>query len=223
MNQKLELQILSTGHFAPWGYNDIAENNRLSGKFPHCPIAHLAPLDKIEAGRTVIDAGAFIGDNTLEFLEKGWKVIAFEPFFDAYVCARLNAPSATVIIGAVGDGRRASLNYECPGTNFGMRSVVKAENGTPTIRIDDLGLEDCAFIKLDVEGMEMAVLEGAKKTIMRCRPVMLVELNDGCLNRFGQTKQTIIKMVEDFNYRMELATPQYGLDVTAIDVLFIPN
>src|SRR5437773_7944022 len=110
MNSKLELQVLSTGHLAPWGDNDIAENNRLTGKFPHLPIAHLSPLDTIQAGRLVIDAGAFIGDNTLEFLHRGWRVLAFEPFFDAYVCACVNAREAEILNVALGNGESASLN-----------------------------------------------------------------------------------------------------------------
>jgi FkbM family methyltransferase len=37
---------------------------------------------------------------------------------------------------------------------------------------------DVGFIKIDVEGHEEAVLEGARKTIIRCRPRLLVELEE---------------------------------------------
>lgn len=204
MNPKLELQILSTGHFAPWGDNDIAENNRLSGKFPHCPIAHLPPLDQIEAGRTVIDAGAFIGDNTHEFLLKGWTVIAIEPFFDAITCARLNAPGATFIHGALGDGSRTVLNYECPGTNFGMRSLKRDEAGSPTITLDSLNLKDCAFIKLDVEGFEPFALNGAVETITKFRPIMFIEANPWALESYGWTIPKLAAHIEGFGYNLEM-------------------
>lgn len=212
MNQKLELQILSTGHFAPWDDNDIAENNRLSGKFPHCPIVHLPPLDKIEAGRTVIDAGAFIGDNTLEFTLRGWSVIAFEPFFDAFTCARLNAPLARLFHGAVGDGRKVMLNHECPGTNHGMRSLTPDGGGTPTICIDSLGLTDCAFIKIDVEGFEPFALAGARETIAKFRPILYVEANPIALNRYGWTTDTLADLIRSLGYTLEVIGGQPNFD-----------
>jgi FkbM family methyltransferase len=42
-------------------------------------------------------------------------------------------------------------------------------------RLDDVPLGDVGFIKIDVEGHESAVLEGAIATIERCRPNILVE------------------------------------------------
>ncbi len=43
------------------------------------------------------------------------------------------------------------------------------------IAIDDLKIEDVDFIKIDVEGMELAVLTGAKETIELSRPIVLAE------------------------------------------------
>ena len=43
------------------------------------------------------------------------------------------------------------------------------------VTIDSLNLGRCALIKIDVEGMERAVLDGAAKTIARCLPLLYVE------------------------------------------------
>lgn len=40
--------------------------------------------------------------------------------------------------------------------------------------LDSFGLEDCGFIKAHVEGHELAVLRGARRTLERCRPSILV-------------------------------------------------
>ncbi|HYD07819.1 MAG TPA: FkbM family methyltransferase, partial [Reyranella sp.] len=48
----------------------------------------------------------------------------------------------------------------------------------PMERLDDVYSGTCGFIKIDVEGHEQAVLDGAVQTITRCRPRMLVEVDD---------------------------------------------
>lgn len=45
-------------------------------------------------------------------------------------------------------------------------------------RLDDIIKDDVGFIKIDVEGHELAVLKGATSLINRCRPVLLVECEE---------------------------------------------
>ncbi len=42
--------------------------------------------------------------------------------------------------------------------------------------LDSFGFDDVDFIKIDVEGHERNVLAGASETIRRCRPTLLVEI-----------------------------------------------
>jgi FkbM family methyltransferase len=48
----------------------------------------------------------------------------------------------------------------------------------PMAPLDAIFTGDAGFIKIDVEGHEEAVLDGARKTLRRCRPRMLVELDE---------------------------------------------
>src|SRR6185436_1480025 len=43
-------------------------------------------------------------------------------------------------------------------------------------RLDDFGIANCSFIKIDVEGHEEAVLDGASALIAAQRPVLMIEL-----------------------------------------------
>jgi hypothetical protein len=44
--------------------------------------------------------------------------------------------------------------------------------------LDSYALEDVGFVKIDVEGHELAALRGAEQTLRRCRPLVLVEVED---------------------------------------------
>jgi len=45
-------------------------------------------------------------------------------------------------------------------------------------RLDDLEFQECSFMKIDVEGHEVEVLEGAIDTIARTRPRILIEVRE---------------------------------------------
>lgn len=51
----------------------------------------------------------------------------------------------------------------------------KALKQIAMVSIDSLNLPRCDFIKLDIEGMELAALEGARETISKFRPILLIE------------------------------------------------
>lgn len=65
----------------------------------------------------------------------------------------------------------ASLNYDKVGEAYGEAPVEMR-------RLDDEGHDNVGLIKIDVEGHEFAVLEGAKETIARCRPVLVIEIEE---------------------------------------------
>src|SRR5262249_37253904 len=45
-------------------------------------------------------------------------------------------------------------------------------------RLDDFAIAGCSFVKIDVEGHEEAVLDGATGLIAAARPVLMLELNE---------------------------------------------
>lgn len=67
---------------------------------------------------------------------------------------------------------RASLEPEPrAGLHWRTQSVV-------TSRLDDFDLGDVGFVKIDVEGHELAVLQGAENLLEAQRPVLMVEIED---------------------------------------------
>jgi len=72
--------------------------------------------------------------------------------------------------GGTGTEGRASLE---PGVGSveGWRKL-----SVPTARLDDFSLRDVGFIKIDVEGHELAVLHGAAELLGNQRPNLLIEI-----------------------------------------------
>ena len=58
-----------------------------------------------------------------------------------------------------------------------------------------------ALIKIDVEGAEPAVLRGAERTLRACRPLLILEVSDLNLARFGDTPEGLLGRLGDaFGY-----------------------
>jgi len=142
----------------------------------------------IGAGATVVDVGANIGCHTLPFAHAvgpSGRVIAVEPQFmlfamlcgslamnglqqaRAHWCA-MGADAGVVIVPPV--------DYTAQG-NFGGLELSDQRKGesVPRVTLDALALDRLDFLKVDVEGMELDVLQGGAQTISRLRPVIAVE------------------------------------------------
>jgi FkbM family methyltransferase len=169
----------------------------------------VAKAINLQPGDVCVDAGAFVGDTALALAREGAEVYAFEPFFDAYVCAVFNnrhSLNVHVYNEPTGNGERVKLVYECPGPNFGMRSVTPDDgpDSEPTARIDDLQLRSCKLMKIDVEGREIPTLQGAAETIKRCRPFIFIEHYPDGLLKAGFTGEQLIETLESFGYDLEM-------------------
>jgi FkbM family methyltransferase len=68
---------------------------------------------------------------------------------------------------------RERPNNEFVGQDVSYKAKDLVE--VPMTTIDALSLQRLDFFKLDIEGMEIEALEGARETIVRCRPVLHIE------------------------------------------------
>ncbi len=152
---------------------------------------------------TILDVGAHDGLLTIPFAKlPGSRVVAFEPLPSAF--ARLQAALRAAFGGTI--PAHVFLNRAALGDIVGeivlslpvvdgvvneqWASMVKdyaahAASGVsvqrvtaPLMRVDDLGLMDLTHAKLDTEGAEYEVLRGARQTLLRCRPVLTLEVEE---------------------------------------------
>lgn len=163
-------------------------------------IRDLPAVRGLGKGSVAVDVGAFIGDTALIFLEQGCEVWAFEPYPDAFECLRRNCPAAHCLNVCVGDGRPAIADGTTlsKNGNLGMRTL--SAGGAPSLRIDDLRLPRVDFIKIDVEGFEPAVLDGAERTIRQFKMPMYVEVLDEGLAHHGFGRADIFDRLKRLHY-----------------------
>lgn len=141
----------------------------------------------VQEGSTVLDIGAHIGTHAVvlsKLVGKNGTVFAFEPnrVIHRELCYNLAANQCSNVFPlrcAVGK-EHGMIEVITPlAHNEGGSYVIEAKGGVNTsaiLPLDDFGLENVSFIKIDVENMEADVLDGAVETILRCRPVMLIEI-----------------------------------------------
>ena len=164
----------------------------------YCPGEMQVYRSIIKPSMTVLDVGANIGLMSLHFSElvgPGGTVHAFEPSVFAngllrHNCALNRRENITIHRSAVSDSMgRTTFASPDPAQierfNFGTMSLGShfvGPNGrdfpTDMITIDSLELDGCDFIKVDVEGFEAAVVQGALETIDRFHPHLSLEIGN---------------------------------------------
>jgi FkbM family methyltransferase len=132
-------------------------------------------------GGTALDVGAWYGPWSARLLALADQVVAFEPNPSLVPLLRAGLPGARIIDAAASDDE-GTVQLWLPGGGRGGEGLASLEHETERsvtvrrLRIDDLGLTDVRFVKMDIEGHEAAALRGAEKTIRRDWPVLLLEL-----------------------------------------------
>jgi hypothetical protein len=137
-------------------------------------------------GDVVVDIGANLGTTTLPLARavgSAGQVLAFEPQPLIAQCLLTNltlndAFNVRHFAAAAGQAAGwASMQVPAVGdaSNYGAACLGEGNLKVPVMGLDDLGLERCSLIKIDVEGFEWQVLQGARETIRSLRPVLYFE------------------------------------------------
>ncbi len=170
----------------------------------------------VKPGHVVLEVGANIGAHTVWFAKAvgpSGAVMAFEPQRLVFqtLCANIainSLPNVHCLNVAVGSSP-GQLNVPVLDArienNFGGLGLGSYTSGeiVPVITIDGMKISRCNFLKIDVEGMELEVLEGAAKTIARLRPALYVE------NDRPEKSDALIRYIDSLGYNMYWHRPLY--------------
>lgn len=173
-----------------------------------------------------IDGGANVGNWSAELAKFFRLVYAFEPvgFVFTELSRRANEFGCTSLKQGILPIQCALFDRECfvkmvsppkrhASTAFYVSPVEQAEQWPASprdppdvlaITIDRLNLQQCGLIKLDLEGAELRALVGARETLKRCRPVLIVEYVPRQLARYGDTPQGFDLYLESMGYQLSI-------------------
>ena len=211
----------------------------------------LAALDRlVRRGGTAVDIGANQGIFAFALSQIVERVVCFEPNPDyagfarwmlrgraeVHTLALADKPGrGTFYVPHADDGMVLHLAGSLKRTHAQFRTIESFEVEIRTL--DAFALTDVRFIKADVEGSEREVLEGARATIARERPALLLELLSGTHQDPGATTAEICA---SFGYEAFLlqrgetiaALPaiaalgkntSWGTEIESRNVLFLPK
>lgn len=144
----------------------------------------LGRLDDIcGRGGVMVDVGAWYGPWSQRLARRADHLVAIEPTSRHQVLRKTLPANAEVIQAAASDHAGTGELWTAGRGDGaeGLSSMHKRDiHGgcitVPLIRIDDLALTGVKFMKVDVEGHELAVLCGAEVTIRRDWPRLVVEV-----------------------------------------------
>lgn len=167
----------------------------------------------LRPGDVALDIGANLGAHTLplaQLVGPGGAVFAFEPqrILFQILCGNValnelpNVHALPVALGrAAGRTKVPALDYR-GAVNFGGVSLGGTHGeDVPVLTLDQLEVSKVKLIKIDVEGMELEVLAGAKATLARCRPLLYVE------NDRADRSEALVAQLQEDGYRMWWHTP----------------
>lgn len=208
-NDALGQALINKGDFEPHFYN-VAKNI-------------------IKEGDICLDCGANLGYHTVTMAKivgpKG-RVVSFEPLRVIYQQLNGNVfmndlRNVIAINAAVGDERKmVQMDYidvDNPnGVNIGATKIGVNGDVVEMVLIDNVIQSGVSFVKIDVQGSEVALLNGAMEMIKNSRPVMFVEVEDTWLRYFQQSAESLLNKIMSLDYVLVRINNEYPCDHVAI-------
>ncbi len=160
----------------------------------------------------MVDVGAHHGAAFKPFLDDGWTVHAFEPdpANRSYIQERFGGEESLVLNSfAVGDQSGQKLSFYASEQSTGISSLIPFHEGhkevavVETIRLDeyleDKGLTDVDFLKIDTEGFDLNVLKGFRWS-RRGPLVVECEFEDAKTTKIGYNLHDLAQFLIEQGY-----------------------
>lgn len=166
--------------------------------------------------RDIIDAGGYIGDSILVFSElTDRKVYSFEAVLENFQLMKKtielnnidNAVPENLALGAANGSVVMNVSGACSSSNDLVVDEVQYQQKVEMVSLDSYVKKNnlvVGLIKVDIEGAEQEFLKGAKETIERDKPILLLSIYHNA-NDFFHIKPMIENW--DLGYKFKIYKP----------------
>lgn len=156
-------------------------------------------LRYVRQWRVCLDIGSNVGQWTRPLAQKFNSVVCFEPNPNFRECFEKNISEHNVVLWPYGlsdTEHKASQQFNS--------TVLSREAGDIDCRtLDSFGLTNIDFVKIDVDGFELPLLMGARKTLTRNDPVVNIEMKRDKRRSVTEKCDAILK---DLGYQFQKRT-----------------
>ncbi|MEZ4700725.1 MAG: FkbM family methyltransferase [Rhodothermales bacterium] len=186
------------------------------------PAVQEALVANVQPGQVVYDIGAncgFFSVLAARLTGEAGRVYAFEPVPDHIDAIRRNAELnqfAQIVVkpmavGATTGEEALAITDHPGGATLRSTGIVPPDMreyvNVSVVSIDDLlmagKLPPPDFVKIDVEGAELAVIRGMSTTLRTIRPVLIYEVDANDPKAFEERWDALDRAVEEAGYRVE--------------------
>ena len=232
--KKLKLYKTNTGsYYLPFfAFRDVVRNTIIENKIFDNDVYEYSKK-YIKENSVVIDAGANYGQLSILFskVKPGVKVYAFEAY--KYISqillknVKINNANVKVYNCILSDENKKNLiisdSILKEFNNYGSNSVEletdeNQGNLIDSIKIDDLDIQEkISFMKIDVQGYDLKVLKGAKKTIMKNKMPIIIEYSEEFENKFDYNFSDFLKILKEINYKIKKKISEANYLIVNVD------
>ena len=157
--------------------------------------------------KNCIDVGSHVGFWSKDFTNLFTHTFAFDPIPNVRECYVKNITNSNYTLYPYGLGKeekKIKVLYDPKETG----NTHASDNGNLEIEVktlDGFNLPNIDYIKIDAEGYEIEVVEGAKELIERCKPFIHIEAKKKVMVKQNITMNAIEELFKRINYKQVLS------------------
>jgi FkbM family methyltransferase len=190
----------------------------------HEPVVSTTLFNHLDSDSIFLDIGANVGFYTVMTSHRASEIHSFEmdPRLVSIIRSHFNqntpAQSATKVIpAAVGETSGGFVSFSPHMSGNLSTNMIHSENQKniqsqfriPTVALDDYTMsEDIepSVLKIDVEGEELAVLQGMTKTLKNYEPILFLEVHPHLLETKGESVDEVLSFLKEYDYSFQVFT-----------------
>jgi FkbM family methyltransferase len=166
---------------------------------------------RIAPGSWVVDVGAGFGFFSIRFsrwVSEGGRVIAIEPDTENLSLLRWRTARCRnlEICAAAAADRAGTVRFQRNPEQPADHRISQTGKEVKAVTVDEIveasGSPIIGLIKIDTQGSEARVLAGASRTLQRCRPNLLIEIDERALRESGSSAADLLQHLCLLDYQV---------------------